>query len=443
MAKITPVSGFPEWLPEEKLVEQTFLDTLRRKFELYGFAPIEPRAVEPLDVLLSKGDDKEIYTLRRLGEEDPTAPPDFGLHFDMTVPFARYVQQFRGQLSFPFKRYQIQKAWRGERPQEGRYREFYQADIDVVGEGELPLAYDAEFPQLISEIMTSLPLPKVRTRVNNRKLLSGFYKALGVEDAGSVLRIVDKLEKIGPREVARLLQTEIGLSERDAGLCLQLGEIKTSDTSFVAAVEALGLKHELLQEGVDELEFLMSANADLPTGSLVADLSVARGLDYYTGTVIECQFVGHEALGSVCGGGRYDNLASDEKVQLPGVGVSFGVTRMLGYLFGRGLLKPKRSTPVVVLVALPSEDSRSEAARVVKALRARGIPADTHPAPQKFGKQIRAAERRGIPYVWFFEPGNPDSHEVKDIRSGAQSAADLDTWTPAAADYEVRVELEV
>ena len=441
MAKITPVSGFPEWLPEEKLLEQTFLDTLRRKFELYGFAPIEPRAVEPLDVLLSKGDDKEIYTLRRLGEDDPTAPPEFGLHFDMTVPFARYVQQFRGGLEFPFKRYQIQKAWRGERPQEGRYREFYQADIDVIGEQELPLAYDAEFPQLIHEIMTSLPVPNTRIRVNNRKLLTGFYKALGVEDAGNVLRIVDKIEKIGPREVARLLQTDVGLSEKDAGLCLELGTIQTPDTSFVRRVEALGLKHELLQEGLIELEVLMTSNADLPAGSLVADLSVARGLDYYTGTVLECQFVGHEALGSVCGGGRYDNLASDERVKLPGVGVSFGVTRMLGYLFGRGLLKPTRSTPVVVLVALPSEEARSAAAQVVKSLRARGIPADVHPAPQKFGKQIRAAERRGIPYVWFFNPDDPTAHEVKDIRSGAQSAVDPDAWRPAEDDYRTQVEL--
>ncbi len=442
MAKITPVSGFPEWLPAEKIVEQTFINTLRRKFELYGFAPVETRAVEPLGVLLSKGDDKEIYTLHRLGE-DPSAPPEFGLHFDMTVPFARYVQQFRGGLEFPFKRYQIQKAWRGERPQEGRYREFYQADIDVIGEGELPLAYDAEFPQLIHDIMTSLPVPSVRTRVNNRKILSGFYRALGVEEAGDVLRIVDKLEKIGPREVARLLQTEVGLSEQDAGLCLKLGEITTPDTSFVAAVEALGVKHGLLQEGLDELEFLMTANADLPTGSLVADLSVARGLDYYTGTVVECQFDGHESLGAVCSGGRYDNLASDERVQLPGVGVSFGVTRMLGYLFGRGLLEPTRSTPVVVLVALPSEDARPEAANVVRALRARGIPADTHPAPQKFGKQIRAAERRGIPYVWFFEPGDAGSHSVKDIRSGAQVAADPNTWTPTAEAYATQLELKV
>ena len=439
MAKITPVSGFPEWLPDEQLIEQTFLDTLRRKFELYGYTPIAPRSVEPLDVLLSKGDDKEIYTLRRLGEEDPNRSAEFGLHFDLTVPFARYVQQFRGQLNFPFKRYQIQKSWRGERPQEGRYREFFQADIDVIGEGDLPLSYDAEFPQLIHEIMTSLPVPDVTIRVNNRKLLSGFYKALGIEDGASVLRIVDKLEKIGAAEVSKLLQTEVGLSEKNAGLCLELGQIKTPGTSFVQKVKAFGLEHPLLQEGLDELVYIMEANKDIP--NLMADLSLARGLGYYTGTVLECQFIGHESLGSVCGGGRYDNLASDDKAKLPGVGISFGVTRMLGYLLGRKMLKTNRSSPVVVLVSLPTEEARLEASHIAKLLRARGIPADVHHAPQKFGKQIRAAERKGIPYIWFFEPGNAASYELKDIRSGEQAPVDISTWQPSPEDGRVEIEL--
>ena len=303
MAKITPISGFPEWLPEQKLVEQKVLDTLRRSFELYGYAPLEPRSIEPLDVLLSKGDDKELYVLRRLHEEDTSVPADFGLHFDLTVPFARYTQEFRGQLNFPFKRYQIQKSWRGERPQEGRYREFYQADIDVIGDGDLPLSYDTEFAQLIHEVMSKLPVPKTRIRMNNRKILTGFYAALGVDTPGEVLRIVDKLDKIGPQKVADLLESDIGLSAADAERCLQLGQIRTQDTSFVAEVKNLGLNHPILSEGLDELAYLLDANADLPTGVLLADLSIARGLDYYTGMVLECQFVGHEALGSVCGRG--------------------------------------------------------------------------------------------------------------------------------------------
>ena len=440
MAKITPVSGFPEWLPEEKLIEQSVIDTLRRTFELYGFTPLEVRSVEPLEVLLSKGDDKEIYTLRRLGESVST-PPEFGLHFDMTVPFARYVQQFRGQLSFPFKRYQIQKAWRGERPQEGRYREFYQADIDVIGEGELPLSYDAEFARIMFEVLNKLPLPQTVIKVNNRRLLSGFYQALGVSDVADTLRIVDKLEKIGPAEVVKQLQNEVGLSEEKAKLCLELGTIKTSDSSFVEQVRAFGLENELLEQGLEELAFVMDACQDLPTGSVIADLSVARGLDYYTGTVFESFMAGFEHIGSVCSGGRYDNLASDGKVQLPGIGISFGVTRMLGPLLGQNRLRASRSSPVVVLVSLPTEEARLEAATLANRLRRRGIPADVHHAPQKYGKQIRAAERRGIPYVWFFNPSEDGSHEVKDIRSGEQVSADVDSWTPPQEDLEVQVRL--
>ncbi len=440
MAKI---SGFPEWLPEEKLIEQFFLDTIRKNFELYGFTPIEPRSIEPLDILLSKGDDKEIYTLRRLHEESPSKQADFGLHFDLTVPFARYVQQFRGKLVFPFKRYQIQKSWRGERPQEGRYREFYQADIDVINEGDLPISYDAEFPQLIHEIISSLPTPPVQIRVNNRKVLTGFYQALGIDDVDGVLRSVDKLDKIGADAVIKLLTDELSISSDKAELCLKIGQIKSTDSSFVSEVKAFGFEHPILTEGLKELAFVIDANQSLPEGALLADLSLARGLGYYTGTVYECNFVGHESLGSICGGGRYDNLASDSKVKLPGIGISFGITRMLGYLFGRGLLKANKSSPVTVLVALPNENDRLEAIQIANSLRARGISADVHHAPQKFGKQIRAAERRGIPYVWFFKADDASTHELKDIRSGEQMQVNVDTWEPKFEDTQFKVSLMV
>ncbi len=443
MAKINPVSGFPEWLPEEKLIEQFFLDTVRKKFELYGFTPIEPRSIEPLDVLLSKGDDKEIYTLRRLHEEDPSAPAEFGLHFDMTVPFARYVQQYRGHLNFPFKRYQIQKAWRGERPQEGRYREFYQADIDVINEGDLPISYDAEFPQLIHDIISSLPTPPVCIRVNNRKILTGFYQALSISDAAGVLRVVDKLDKIGASAVIGSLKDELGLSQEQAELCLKLGQIKSSDLSFVKEVQALGYSHPTLQEGLDELAFVVAASQSLPQGTLLADLSLARGLDYYTGTVYECNFVGHESLGSICGGGRYDNLASDDKVKLPGIGISFGITRMLGYLFARKMLKANKSSPVTVLVALPSEEARLEAITIANRLRSRGISTDVNHAAQKFGKQIRNAERSGVPYVWFFTQGDASSYELKDIRTGEQTKVSVETWEPKPEDTKLQVSLNL
>ena len=232
--KITPVSGFPEWLPEGRIVEQAMIDQLRRSFESFGYAPMETRAMEPLEHLLAKGEtSKEVYGVTRLNQEEDDADPSMGLHFDLTVPFARYVLENRGQLTFPFKRYQIQKVWRGERPQRGRYREFYQADIDVIGSEELPLHFDAEIPVLLNDVLGRLPIPQVNVHVNNRKLIEGFYAGLGIEDVMGVLRVVDKLPKIGPAAVGQVLLSELALSQAQAEQCLALAEINTVDTSFV------------------------------------------------------------------------------------------------------------------------------------------------------------------------------------------------------------------
>ena len=369
--KIRALSGFPEWLPSERIVEQHVIDTVRSVFELHGFTSIETRSVEPLDQLLRKGEtDKEIYVLRRLhaDPDEADAGPNsqtLGLHFDLTVPFARYVLENAGKLDFPFRRYQIQKAWRGERPQEGRYREFLQADIDVVGRDTL-LA-----------------------------------------------------------------------SEEQAKRCLALAEIQTSDTSFVDAVRALGVEHATLDEGLDELAQVVDAATESGADSIRVDLSVARGLDYYTGTVYETTLLGHEGIGSICSGGRYDALASDGSTTYPGVGISLGITRLLGPLFSRGGLTASRSVPTCVLVALPDEESRRGCARIASALRSRGIPTEVAPEPAKYGKQIRFAERRGIPFVWFPQPGG--GHEVKDIRSGDQAPAAPDTWAPPADDLRPTV----
>jgi histidyl-tRNA synthetase len=428
MAKINPISGFPEWLPEQRLVEQAVLDRIRRTFELYGFAPLETRAVEPLDQLLSKGEtSKEVYLLRRLqgGADDG----DLGLHFDLTVPFARYVLENAGKLHFPFRRYQIQKVWRGERPQEGRYREFTQADIDVVDRDALPFHYEAEMPLVIGDALGGLPIPPVRIQVNNRKLCEGFYRGLGVTDPEAALRAIDKLDKIGPAAVADLLVRTAGASEAQAKACLALAEIAAPDASFADAVAALGVSDPLLDEGLAELVRVIETGNAYAPGLLVADLRIARGLDYYTGTVYETQLRGYERFGSICSGGRYDNLASSGADRFPGVGISIGVTRLLGLLFGAGALGASRSVPTAVLVALVDEESRPESDRIAAALRARGIPTEVAPTPAKYGKQIRFAERRGIPYVWF-----PDSSEVKDIRSGAQEPADRTTWMPPEPD---------
>lgn len=431
MSKVTPLSGFPEFLPQDRIVEQEFLDVIRETFELHGFASIETRAVEPVERLSNQGEDadKEIYGVRRLaaGADEDAA---LGLHFDLTVPFARYVLEHSGKLVFPFRRYQIQKVWRGERPQEGRYREFTQADIDIIDAGELPNHYEVELPLVIADALRKLPVPEFVIKINNRKIPEGFYRGLGLDDVTTVLRIVDKIDKIGAEKVVERL-IEAGATDKQARLAVQLADISSTDTSFADQVRALGVEHPTLEEGLEQLSQVMAAAAEHAPGLLMADLRIARGLDYYTGAVYEIYLVGDEAFGSVGGGGRYDSLASDGKTTYPGVGISIGVSRLVHRLVAKGLLAASRRTPTAVLVALNSEDDRADAMRTAIQLRSRGIPVEVAPAAAKFGKQIKFADRRGIPFVWFSTDNGP---EVKDIRSGEQVPADAATWTPPAQD---------
>jgi len=440
MSKVTPLSGFPEYLPRQRLVEQHVLDTIRQVFERHGFSSIETRAVEPLEQMLRKGEiDKEVYVLRRLHAESGEPDAGLGLHFDLTVPLARYVVQNAGHLDFPFRRYQIQKAWRGERPQEGRSREFTQADIDVVGRDTLAFHHDVEVALVMAEVFRTLPCPATVIVVNNRKLAEGFFLGLGATDSSAALRAIDKLDKIGKDKVSDLLVAQAGLTAEAASTCLALAEIRSADTSFVDRVQALGVEHPLLTEGLGELESLIAAACDVMPGAIVADLKIARGLDYYTGTVYETELVGYESVGSICSGGRYDALASDGRTTYPGVGISLGVTRLLAILIGRELVTASRSVPTCVLVAVADEDRRGEASAAAAKLRARGINTEVSPEAAKFGKQIRHADRRGIPYVWFCETDGP--HSVKDIRSGDQVAADPGVWLPPEADLNPVVSL--
>ncbi|MDO5065716.1 MAG: histidine--tRNA ligase [Propionibacteriaceae bacterium] len=437
MARPTPMSGFPEYLPAGRMVESRVLGVISSTFELHGFAPIETRAVEPLEQLARKGEiDKEIYVVRRLHATEGDSD-ELGLHFDLTVPFARYVLEHAGHLVFPFRRYQIQKVWRGERPQEGRYREFTQADIDIVGSDQLASHHDVEIPlvalDVFGKLHRDLGLPPVSIRVNNRKLSEGFYRGLGIEDPAAVLQRVDKYDKIGPAAVAELLTSQLGLSTHQAEACVTLAGISAVDESFVEQVQALGVEHELLTEGLAELATLVRLAAAQEPGRVVADLKIARGLDYYTGTVYETLLQGFEKLGSVASGGRYDSLASDGKVTFPGVGYSFGVTRILAPLIGKGRITASRSVPSAVLVAVDSEDTREQAIAVARQLRSRGIACEVAPKADRFGRQIRYAERRGIPFVWF-GAGHDDS--VKDIRSGQQQPADPQRWLPPEADQQ-------
>jgi histidyl-tRNA synthetase len=437
MAKVTKLSGFPEWLPSGRIVELSVLDTARRVFELHGFASLETRAVEPVEQMLRKGEiDKEVYLLRRMQAGEGESDAGLGLHFDLTVPFARYVLENAGHLEFPFRRYQIQRSWRGERPQEGRFREFTQADIDVVGRDTLAFHHDVEMAVVMATLLAELPIPPAVVQVNNRKLAEGFYRGVGAEDPAAVLRGVDKLDKIGPAKVAALLVSEGGLTAAAAEACLRLAEIRTADASFVDRVQALGVRNDLLDEGLAELAQVVSAaNAHLP-GAVVADLRIARGLDYYTGTVYETQLVGFESFGSIASGGRYDSLATDGRQTYPGVGISLGVTRLVSALLGRDLVHVSRSVPSAVLVAVTDEEHRAASEAVAQALRARGIPCEVAPGADRFGKQIRHADRRGIPFVWFPDPAGDT---VKDIRSGEQVAADAAVWQPPAADLAPNV----
>jgi histidyl-tRNA synthetase len=435
------MSGFPELLPDQRFVELHVIERLRRTFELHGFAPVETRAVEPLDQLLRKGDtSKEVYVLRRLQADAEGEDAGVGLHYDLTVPFARYVLENAGKLEFPFRRYQIQKAWRGERPQEGRYREFTQADIDIVGKDALPFHHDIEIARVMAEALSALPLPAMRLQVNNRKLIQGFYTGIGAADLDEVMRVVDKLDKLPADAVRSMLVDEVGLTADQAARCLELATIRSTDASFVDRVKALGVENDLLNEGLAELAAVLEGCA-AATGerlTVEADLRVARGLDYYTGTVFETVMSGYESLGSICSGGRYDALASDGRTTYPGVGISLGVSRMLVPLLGQGLLRASRSVPSAVLVALPDEESRAECDQIAQQLRANSVPTEVAAAPQKYGKQIRYAERRGIPFVWF-PASEAAGHQVKDIRSGEQHDADPSSWRPPEQDLNPTV----
>ena len=362
------------------------------------------------------------------------------MRYDLTVPLARYVVENAGRLTFPFRRYQIQPAWRGERPQEGRFRQFTQADIDIIGVDELPFHHDVEVVTAMVDALARLPLPPLTLCFNNRKLIQGYLEGIGVEDIASTLKMLDKLDKVDRSEVVRLLVEQVGLDARTAERCLALATIRSPDESFVEQVRALGVTSELLDTGLEELRAVISASRAVTTENVrvVADLRIARGLDYYTGTVVEIYMEGFEHLKAVGGGGRYDALAIDGKTTYPGVGISFGVSRSIVPLVTRGLLTSTRPVPSAVLVALVSQEERQASTELARRLRARGIACEVAPSPTPFGKQIRFADRRSIPFVVFpaVDGGLP---QVKDIRSGEQIDLDPESWVPPAADLRPTV----
>ncbi len=398
IVKPRPISGFPEWLPEQKIVENRLLAIIREEFERHGFAQIETPAVENRDILSAKGViDKEIYGLSRLAAaegEDPST--DLALHFDLTVPLARYVAQHFGSLTFPFRRYQMQKVWRGERPQAGRFREFYQCDIDIIGNGSLSTLNDAEIPCVIHAIFSRAGIGDFVIRMNNRKVLQGFIRSLGLDDAAlpEALRIIDELEKIGAEAVARLLAERTGLAA--ASVDRLMGFVTGAPDP--ASLGAL-CNDPLFQEGAQDVEALFSALADLglPESAYVFDPSIARGLDYYTGTVYETRLATLPDIGSICSGGRYDNLASTfTRQKLPGVGISIGLTRMLARLLDAGILTTGSQTPAPVLVTVMSREHLSASLGLAATLRGAGIATELFTEPKKIGDQLKYAAKKGF-----------------------------------------------
>lgn len=421
-----PISGFPEWLPEIRAIEQQWMDHIRRVFESYGYTNIETPVVEELDVLLAKGEtDKEIYTLTRLqADESDQSDARLGLHFDQTVPFARYTAQHFNSLDFPFKRYQMQKVWRGERPQAGRMREFYQCDIDVVNPDHLPLYFDAEMPAVMWEILSSLPgmeKEQIQIRISNRKILVGLLQYLKIQDITAVTRTVDKLHKIGGDAVFKILTNELGLNDDQSNLIISLVSHPE--------LEKIEPKNDLMKEGLDELQFVMKQLNHLPEQAVKADLSIVRGLDYYTGTVYETVFIDDPDYGSICSGGRYDDLAGSYiNRHLPGVGISIGLSRLFVRLQSEKKLPLGKKSPTDVLVTLPNEEQRGQANEIARILRQRGYNVETYHAPQKFQKQLGYAEKKGINYVWFTPFSDAESHEVKNMATREQKTADPATW---------------
>lgn len=436
MPKITPISGFPEWLPEQKIAEERIISIVRSVYESFGFVPIETPAVEQLETLGSKGViDREIYVVKRYHAEDDQEA-SLGLRFDLTVPFARYVAQHLSDLIFPFKRYQLQRVWRGERPQKGRFREFYQFDIDVIARDELPLCLDAEVLTAISKAFAEMNVGASVMLLNSRKILHGCYAALGVADdivRRKVITAVDKLHKIGPDGVREELARECSMSSSEIDRVLALTNIRATPAAMRNTLAALDVEDVRFAEGVREMEQLFELIPPAHHAAMQVDLSLARGLDYYTGVVFEVQLKEHPQFGTVASGGRYDDLASQFTNQkLPGVGGSIGITRLMELLFTAKLVETARRTTAVALVTVASEQERRECNQLADTLRTLGINTEVYFKSPKLGKQIEFADTKGIPYVFFRSADG--SLEVKDLRTKVQEkVADLAVWAQAAA----------
>ncbi len=435
MAKVSPrtLSGFMELAPRDQMKMEKMLSVLRESYSLYGFTPLDTPVIESAEVLLAKGGgetEKQIYRFLK-------GDSDLALRFDLTVPLAKYVAGHYAELSFPFRRYQIGKVYRGERAQRGRFREFYQADIDVIGDGKLDILNEAEIPAVIYQVFTRLGLKKFKIKVNNRKILNGFYAMNGMSaKAGEIMRTVDKLDKIGEQKVKQLLIDEVGMFPDKTETVLDFMAIQGSNAQVLEQLERFRGMDETFDQGLDELIVVTRYLRDfgVPEENFAVDLTIARGLDYYTGTVYETEMTEHPEIGSICSGGRYDNLAEyyTDK-QLPGVGISIGLTRLFYVLNEQGLLSDEIVTSPCDALVLPMTEEVGPAVAAATALRKAGIRTQLYGEKRKFKAKMAYADKIGVPFAVLLGEDEIAQNllSVKEMRSGEQrklSPEDAAAW---------------
>jgi len=422
--KVKPrtLSGFMELPPKEQLRFERMREILRDTYASYGFTPLDTPLIESAEVLLAKGGgetEKQIYRFTK-------GDSDLALRFDLTVPLAKYVAAHYAELSFPFRRYQVGKVYRGERAQRGRFREFYQADIDIIGDGKLDVMNEAEIPAIIYDVFSRLGVKRFQIRVNNRKLLNGFYAMNGMsEKAGEIMRTVDKLDKIGPEKVRLALIDEVKMLPCKAENVMDFMAVRGTNAEVLAALERYRGMDPTFDEGLDELKTVTGylAAFGVPEENFAVDLTIARGLDYYTGTVYETFMLDHPEIGSVCSGGRYDNLAefyTDKK--LPGVGISIGLTRFFYILSEQGLINDDLPAAPCDALVLPMGDDLGFAVSAAAELRRAGLRVQLYGEKKKFKAKMSYADRLGVPFAVFI--GEDEIKEnllsVKDMQSGEQ-----------------------
>lgn len=431
MDKIKPrtLSGFMELLPDKQVQMNKMRAVLAETYARYGFTPLDTPAIEAAEVLLAKGGgetEKQIYRFTK-------GDSDLALRFDLTVPLAKYVAANYGQLTFPFRRYQIGKVWRGERAQRGRFREFYQADIDIIGDGALDILNEAEIPAIIYDTFTCLGLHRFRIRVNNRKVLNGFFAILGLsEQAGDVLRTIDKLDKIGADKVRALLTDTCGVTSEQADEILRFIACPGTSADKLAFLEQYRGRNETFDTGLDELRTVVGylPAFGVPEENFELDLTIARGLDYYTGTVYETVLLDHPEVGSICSGGRYDDLAGYyTNKSLPGVGISIGLTRLFYILQEQNMISDAVLTAPADVLILPMTDDLSAAVALASMLRAGGLRVQLYSEKKKFKAKIGYADKLGIPFVIFLGEDEIAQHvcALKNMATGVQEAVTQET----------------